>query len=237
MSCQLLIVEDEVIVRNSIQKTLEKNRQSITVYGASDVYEAQEIFLNHAIQLLILDIQLPEIDGLTYLKDLRQQYPDLMVLVLSAHADFSYAQQAIDLHVQKYLVKPISKDLLLETIDACLAKLPIQQKIEHSSITDALAYIDLHFKEPLTLQELADVVHLNTSYFSTLFKQTVGINFSQYVTEKRMDAAKNLLLAHQHSIEEISIQVGYQTSKYFIQIFKDYEKITPKQYQKNRGSK
>lgn len=238
MTFHLLFVEDEALVRNSIHKILTIHRSELHIHVASDVFEAQQILNEQAIHLLLLDIQLPEIDGLTFLTELRQKQPELQVVILSAHSQFDYAQQAIDLKVAKYLVKPISKDKLLTTIDQCLEKVELTPTTDKpASIQHALSYIEHHFCEPITLQEIADVVHLNTSYFSTLFKQSVGVKFSYYLTSYRIKQAKKLLLENKYSIEEISIRVGYQTSKYFIQIFKDYEKITPKQYQKNSISK
>lgn len=237
MTIQLLIIEDEAIVRKSIKNMIEKNRQSITVYTAADVYEANEYLQVAPIHLLILDIQLPEIDGLTFLKQLRKKHPDLCVIILSAHADFAYAQQAIDLNVVKYLVKPVSREALIEVIEQSIGQMEITPNTDHTSIQQALHYIHSHYSEPLTLQELSDIVHLNTSYFSSLFKQTVGVNFMQYITNYRIKEAKKLLLEHNYSIEEISIRVGYKTSKYFIQIFKEHEKITPNQYRKQRHSK
>ncbi len=237
MTIQLLIIEDEAIVRKSLKNMIEKNRQSITVYTAADVYEANEYFRLTTIHLLILDIQLPEIDGITFLKQLRKNHPNLLVIILSAHADFTYAQQAIDLHVVKYLIKPVSREALLEVIDQSIKQVEIIPSSHHASIQKALNYIHEHFNEPLTLLQLSEVVHLNTSYFSSLFKQSVGVNFLQYVTDYRIKEAKKLLLEHNYSIEEISSRVGYKTSKYFIQIFKEYEKITPNQYRKQRYSK
>ena len=237
MTIHVLIIEDEAIVRKSLKNMIEKNRQSITVYTAADVYEANEYFRLTTIHLLILDIQLPEIDGLTFLKQLRKNHPNLLVIILSAHADFTYAQQAIDLHVVKYLVKPVSREALLEVIDESIKQVEIIPRSHHASIQQALNYIHKHFNEPLTLLELSEIVHLNTSYFSSLFKQSVGVNFLQYLTNYRIKEAKKLLLEHNYSIEEISIRVGYKTSKYFIQIFKEYEKITPNQYRKQKHSK
>lgn len=238
MTYQLLFVEDEILVRKSIQKMLLLYREEIVVHTAADVFEAKQIMQQHDIHLLLLDIQLPEVDGLTFLQQLRLKNPDLKVIILSAFSEFAYAQRAIDLHVMKYLVKPISKDRLLEAIDLSLAQIELAPTIDHhASIQEALRYIEMHYNEPISSQEIAAVVHLNSSYFSTLFKQTVGMKFSHYLTTYRMKQAKKLLLENKYSIEEISIRVGYQTSKYFIQIFKDYEKITPKQYQKNSISK
>ncbi|MER1985919.1 MAG: response regulator [Solibacillus sp.] len=235
MTVQLLLVEDEAIVRNSIKNMIEKNRAAMTVQTAANVNEASAHLKK--IHLLLLDIQLPEVDGLTFLAQLRKDYPTLPVIIISAHADFMYAQRAIDLQVTKYLTKPVSKQQLLEAIDDCAATINLQPEAAHESIQKAQHYIHQHYAEPLTLQQMSEIAHLNTSYFSALFKQSVGINFLQYLTEYRIKEAKKLLASPTYSIEEISIRVGYKTSKYFIQIFKEYEKITPNQYRKKRLSK
>lgn len=237
MTLHLLLIEDEIIVRNSIQNMIQKNRPNIVVHTATDIYEAKACLNAETIHLLLLDIQLPEVDGLTFLATMRQTHPDLPVIILSAHADFSYAQQAIDLHVIKYLVKPISKTQLFETIDHCVSFIDLSPSIDHSSIQEAIDYLHKHYDEPLTLQQLADFVHLNTSYFSTLFKQSVGVSFSQYLAHYRIQQSKKLLQDNRYSIEDIAIKSGYQSAKYFIQIFKEYEKITPNQYRKQRISK
>lgn len=237
MTIHLLLVEDEMIVRNSIQKIIEKNRPNIVVHTATDTYEAKACLKAETIHLLLLDIQLPEEDGLTFLAKIRERHPDLPVIILSAHADFTYAQQAIDLNVTKYLVKPVSKEQLLTTIDHCLSFVNLTPSIEHSSIQEAIDYLHKHYEEPLTLQQVAEVVHLNTSYFSTLFKQSMGVTFSQYLTNYRIQQSKKLLQDCRYSIEDVAIKSGYQSAKYFIQIFKEYEKITPNQYRKQGISK
>lgn len=237
MTIHLLLVEDEIFVRNGIQKMLESNRSDLTVHVAADIYEAKACLKTEVIHLLLLDIQLPEIDGLTFLASIRDSYSELPVIILSAHADFYYAQQAIDLNVIKYLTKPVSKDALLEIIEHCLTAIPLNPDIDHISIKEAIDYLHKYYKEPLTLQCVAEFVHLNPSYFSTLFKQSMGVNFSQYLTTHRIQQSKNLLQDNHYSIEDVAIQSGYQSAKYFIKIFKEYEKITPNQYRKQRFSK
>lgn len=237
MTIQLLLIEDEAIVRNSIKNMIEKNRPSITVYAANDVNQANAYLHRSTAHLVLLDIQLPEINGLSFLAQLRKKHPTLPVIIISAHADFTYAQKAIELQVTKYLVKPVSKQSLLETIDECITNIDLTPTAGHESIEIALQHIHSHYNKSLTLQQMSELVHLNTSYFSSLFKQSVGVNFLQYLTEYRINEAKKLLRRNHYSVEEISIRVGYKTSKYFIQIFKEYENITPNQYRKRELSK
>ncbi|MNY49749.1 Arabinose operon regulatory protein [compost metagenome] len=79
---------------------------------------------------------------------------------------------------------------------------------------------------------MASHIHLNPSYFSALFKEQTGFTFSEYVARSRIQKAKELLLQTRLTIADISEQVGYQTSKYFIKLFKEYEGTSPNQYRK-----
>jgi two-component system, response regulator YesN len=73
---------------------------------------------------------------------------------------------------------------------------------------------------------------LNPSYFSVLFKEQANLNFSEYVTRRRIQRAKELVISTNLPINEIAEEVGYKTSKYFIKIFKEMEGITPSTYRK-----
>lgn len=84
----------------------------------------------------------------------------------------------------------------------------------------------------ISLKEVADAVHLNASYFSAMFKEQTSITFSEYLTRKRLQLAKKLLITTDLPIDEVARQAGYQTAKYFIKLFKDSEGVTPSKYRK-----
>lgn len=101
-------------------------------------------------------------------------------------------------------------------------------------VEKALIYIDCNIHRPMTLKEVSEHVYLNANYFSVLFRQQVGINFSEYLTRKRMELAKKKLRETNDSVMDISEMVGYQTAKYFTHLFKKCEGVTPSAYRKNR---
>ena len=80
------------------------------------------------------------------------------------------------------------------------------------------------------LAEIADLVHLTTSYFSTLFKSRTGVNFNKYLASYRISAAKKLLRETNMNIHNIGVQVGYKDNKYFRSIFKKELGVTPVDY-------
>ncbi len=97
-------------------------------------------------------------------------------------------------------------------------------------IRKAMKYISDHFPEPLTLEEVAGFVHLNPSYFSSMFKQSCGSSFKEYLNMVRIEESKRLLANTDYSLINIAIATGFEDQSYFSKVFKKHTGITPKQY-------
>ena len=97
-------------------------------------------------------------------------------------------------------------------------------------VQEALKYVDQHLQESVSLKEVAEVLHLNSSYFSVLFKEQTGLTFSEYLTRRRVQRAKEPLAGTSSPVAEIAEKVGYQTAKYFVKVFRDLEEVSPSQY-------
>ncbi|MCG0276239.1 MAG: helix-turn-helix domain-containing protein [Thermosediminibacteraceae bacterium] len=94
----------------------------------------------------------------------------------------------------------------------------------------AIRFIQQNFRKPLTLEEVADHVHVSTYYFSHGFKDFTGMNFTQYVTKLRVDEAKKLLLSTNLSIKEVGKMVGYSDANYFSRVFKNEVGMPPSSF-------
>lgn len=97
-------------------------------------------------------------------------------------------------------------------------------------IKRSLLYIYEHFNSPLTLDEVADYVHLHPSYFSSMFKHSTGSSFKEYLNMVRIEESKRLLTNTDFSIIDIAIAVGFEDQSYFSKVFKKYTGLTPKQF-------
>ncbi len=91
-------------------------------------------------------------------------------------------------------------------------------------------YIDEHFKEPCTLEMLAQTVHLSPNYLHTLFRKRLGKTPLEYLTEKRIAYAKRLLLAGKYSLSEIALDAGFCSQSHFSKVFRQKTSCTPTQY-------
>ena len=94
----------------------------------------------------------------------------------------------------------------------------------------AIAYISKNYSKNLTLEEVANDVHLNPAYFSTVFKQSCGSSFKEYLNMVRIEESKRLLANTDYSVIDIAIAVGFEDQSYFSKVFKKYTGLTPKQY-------
>lgn len=119
-------------------------------------------------------------------------------------------------------------DKFTESVFSSIA--PKNASIIHKSI----AFINEHYKENVTLDMVANHVHLNSSYFSSLFKKEMGLSFSNYLNQVRIEKSKSLLENTDYSILRIALEVGFEEQSYFTKVFKNITGYTPKEY-KNKA--
>ena len=94
----------------------------------------------------------------------------------------------------------------------------------------AMLYISNNYSNNITLKAVAKHVHLNPAYFSTIFKQSSGSSYKEYLNMVRIEESKRLLANTDYSIIDIAIATGFEDQSYFSKVFKRYTGLTPKQY-------
>lgn len=106
----------------------------------------------------------------------------------------------------------------------------------HSQIiAKALRYINKNYREKITLKDIEQNLHVNTSYFSTLFKHEMGVTFTDYLNELKIEYASNLLTNTNLSIIDILLSTGFDDQSYFTKVFKKAKGVTPKQYRSSNS--
>lgn len=101
-------------------------------------------------------------------------------------------------------------------------------KVKSMSIhKDILSYINEHYKEPITLLEMASIFHMSEKYFSRYFKNNYHISFSNYITHQRIKHATNLLKTTDLSVTEVAMMSGFNNVSYFIRTFNKYLGCSP----------
>ncbi len=128
------------------------------------------------------------------------------------------------------------ENLLLQYLDNFnhfLQKLLMEKKNQSQlPMRMAKAYIRENFARQISLEDVGNAIHMSPAYLSTMFKKEIGINFSDYLINCRIDAAKELLKGTQKSMVEIAGEVGYNDARYFSKIFNKVVGLKPTAYRK-----
>lgn len=118
MRHNLLIVDDEELIRQGLRARLEYLEiNTDEIFEAENGRKALEFVKNHSIDIVITDIRMPDMDGLTLIQEIKKFQKNMQFVVLSGYAEFSYAETAIRLGVKAYLLKPLSNEELKKTFE------------------------------------------------------------------------------------------------------------------------
>jgi len=329
---RVLLADDEYLEREALKIILNEGIEDAVIVGEAQTGKtAVELFQAHQPNLIFMDIKMPVMDGLDATEIIKKQNQDTIIIILSAYESFQYAQKALRLGADDYILKPARpediiaavkkqmnmqkmvversvvldnllhyihkenykearkelKQILMQlssqygeqpeklvdnshevaskmifiaeqqgimikdtfaaaledmnrfTIEEVLFKIldHIFEAIingssmdENSSIQGVLNYIEKNFQKGITLEEVAEYAHLSPYYLSKLFKKEQAVNFVNYVMERRIELAKELLANTDMPILNIALELSYNEPNYFSKVFKKIAGKTPTEY-------
>lgn len=240
---KIFLADDEIWVIMGLKKLIEKTGAPFRVVGeANNGIVALEEIEEKKPDVLITDIRMPGMDGLQLTQKIQEKNLDTRVVLVSGYAEFNYAQQAMRMGAVDYLLKPVEAEALaevLERLETMLnkdGKKPEEQtekKLNPSVLESIIEEIRRNYKDNITLTELAERYNISASHLSNLLKEELGMPFSEYITSKRIQRAKELLDDESLSVDAIAREVGYKDYFYFTKVFKKAVGISPSKYRKN----
>ena len=124
------------------------------------------------------------------------------------------------------------RNYLINVLSAAINMRDSKSQQQHGDLVDsAIKYIDKNFTdENISLNSVAQAINISTNYLSALFSQRLGVSFVDYLTQKRMTKAKQLLRQSSKRSSEIAYEVGYKDPRYFSFVFKKTQGCTPKSF-------
>lgn len=237
---RVLLVDDEIMIREGFKRLFDWEAHDCEVVGeAADGMEALGRIDALNPDIVIMDINIPVMNGLKVIQLSRIKHPDTAFVIVSGYDDFSYCREALRLKITDYILKPVYYDEFGTCIDNLKIALFQRQCSEDSghyeerTINGITRYMQEHLAEEVSLSVLAEEFHFSAQYISQLFKNEIGVNFLAYLTNIRMENAKKLLLSTSMSIAEVSEQSGYGDYRVFSKVFKKSEGVTPSQFRRD----
>lgn len=250
---RLLIADDEMIERKVLYKTLQKSvGDQCEIFQAENGREALEVYEKEKIQIAILDIEMPGINGIEAAQRIREKDKECCIIFLTAFDEFSYAKKAITVRALDYLLKPYDDQELLLVVEEAMRlaaeyqanriiKTDISEtaaeeledggQIRLSKVTEIISrYIEENYMYDISMQDLARYMNYSEAYFCKLFKQCFRKNFTSYLTEYRVEEAKKKLAQPTVNVKDIGKAVGYGDSNYFAKVFKRITGQSPTEY-------
>lgn len=147
-------------------------------------------------------------------------------------------RELVDAHLDPSIAARLKeKAMLLQILSIMLEARPLRVRQSQSHEMERLSriqqYVDDHLDREMTLEELAEVLHLHPNYFSKYFKRHFGMPPLKYVSRKRMDRAKQLLKTTSQSVKEVSAAIGFDDANYFSKTFRREVGFSPSEYRLN----
>ncbi len=244
---RVVLVDDEHIIVEGLARAVPWGDMGCAVAGtASNGEEGLKLVRELRPDILLTDIRMPNMDGLSMVAALRSEFPRLQIAVLTAFRDFEYAQTALNLGVCRYLLKPSRLDELYEAIRTMTVRLdalpPLPEGAEEDEdaaagaaagnyiVREALHYMQSHCAEHLSLSDVAAHVYVSPWHLSKLINRHANQGFFDILGRMRMERAKTLLADSGLRIHAVAEQVGYADVAHFSKSFKRLVGMTPGEY-------
>lgn len=129
----ILIVDDQKHIRDGLQAMLHQFPLKLNnIYCAASGMEALCLLRQHCIHIVITDIRMPDMDGLALMAQTKEEYMDVEYLIISGYSDFTYAQKAIGLGAKGYLLKPLKREDLQNSLEHVWQEIQTRQALTHN---------------------------------------------------------------------------------------------------------
>lgn len=246
---KVVIIDDEPIIVEGIARMVSWRNYNCKIVGtANDGLEGLDIIREFHPNIVITDISMPDLDGLTMIAALNTEFPNMEISILTGYRRFEFAQKAINLGVTRFLLKPSSMEELDEAIENMTNNLKLKDihPTENSNsntnrqigdneasnfiVANAMMYIEQNFAHKITLTEVAEKTYVSQWHLSKLLNRNTGQSFSEILNGIRIREAKKLLKDPSLRIGEIADKVGFVDLPHFSRVFKKYVGVSANEY-------
>lgn len=243
----ILIIDDCEGAREALRSILRG--YEISLAGTAE--EGLKM-LSEKIGLVFLDIRLPDLNGLEVLKKIKNNYPSIPVVIITAYGTEELCINILRLGGRDYIKKPFNLKEILKKTEMLINLHSITPKKRYTipliveddnvysktdckdipihilrGILNVKDYIEKNYPSPLNLSDASKMAGVNVAYFCKYFKLITGSTFKNYLNNKRLNIAKEVFKNKNLKVNDVAEMVGY-SSKYFSDAFKKTHGTSPK---------
>lgn len=239
---KVVLIDDEPTITMGLKKIIPW--EDFDCYVAADARDGSEgirMITQYEPEILITDICMPDMSGLSMISGIKHKFPDMQVAVLTAHKSFEYAQRSINLGVVRYLVKPSKMNELLETVSVMTSNLNNKKHPSDDGdltgsfvVNNVLRYMDENYNKRLMLEEVAEAVYISRWHLSKLLKKHTNRSFSETLNRIRISKAKLFMKDAALRLCDISEICGFNDAAHFSKIFKEIEGMPANEYRNSQ---
>ncbi len=251
----LLIVDDEILAIQGLVDDIPWQELNFDeIYTASSYAQAVKIFREHPVDVLLCDIEMPMLGGVDLVRWVKENYPATECIFLTCHDDFAFAREAVRLQCLGYILKPVDTDEVVEYLKKAEEKIcqdaesrrykdygkryleNLTEDVRGTGNGDLLEeaenYISRNLQEDISIEELAAQMGVSATHLGRLFKKKNGCTLIDYVIQKRIGLAQELLKDPGLSVSTVAFKSGYNNYSYFTKSFKKITGMTPREYRR-----
>ncbi len=240
-----MLIDDEESARKLMKAGIDWESLGMEVCGeAASGIEAINIIDDIRPDIAFVDISMPFMNGIEFTQTATDRYPDLVIIIMTAFDEFEYARKCVSLPVFEYMLKPMVRSEVVKVLNRVKERLNerssdlVDGEYDNmqagSDDADHIAkikkYVEENYTDPkLNLAFVAQHFGFSSSYLSRKFKQDMGVNFVEYLTDMRMKKAIKLAGAGTKMFVTAS-SVGIPDPNYFGRCFKKYTGVSYSDY-------
>lgn len=247
-SGRILIVDDDQSVVEALSAALGPFYEVLTAQTGS---AALEVIVQQKPDLVLLDYLLPDVSGLTFLRNIKQFAPSLFVILMTGYGSEGVSVESFRSGARDYLKKPFGLPDLLARIERLLAarhgSAPPRDPIllsTRSAISDpgsgpraaglqrALAFIEGSLDTPLRLDQVSREAGMSKFHFCRAFKAHAGLTFREYLARRRITRAAELLRDKKRSVTEVCLKTGLRDMTHFGRVLRKLTGQPPSLYRR-----
>jgi CheY-like chemotaxis protein len=232
---RILVVDDDPVTLEMYARIVQAHSPAHQVLRARNGLEALDTLQREEIDLVVLDLMMPELDGFGVLEAMRQQEAtrEIPVIVLTGQVLTERDIARLNRGVATVLSKGLfSLEETLTHVDTALERNRKLSGEAQRLVRQAMAYIHEHYTASISRTDLARHVSLSDDYLTACFRQEVGITPIAYLNRYRVQQAQRLLSDTDKTITEIAMEVGFSDSGYFSRVFRREVGVSPVTYRR-----